>query len=189
MERLFIAIKIHEAPHLLPLVKNTRILMRKERMRWIPDNDLHITLRFLGHVDAGEIAKVKQAVAKVVEEFEDFYIQLKGLGNFGSRILWAGVEFNPELIELQERIDEALLPMFEKEYREYVPHITLARIKHLDNKSQFFKIIDANREANLDSIHVGEVYLMKSELRLVGPVYSVLESFPLHVHQEANCHS
>lgn len=188
MERLFIAIKIHEAPQLLPIVKNTRILMRKERMRWIPENDLHITLRFLGTVNAGDIPRIKKIVSKVVNEFDDFYINLKGIGSFGSRILWAGVVYNPELIELQKKIDEALLPMFEKEYREYVPHLTLARIKHLDNKSRFFKIVDANRNVVFDQLHVAEVCLMKSELRLVGPVYSVVEAFPLHVHEKANCH-
>lgn len=186
MERLFIAIKIQEAPILFPLVKNTRILMRKERMRWIPDRDLHITLRFLGKVDADKLDKIKYAIRKVVDDFDDFYIQLKGMGNFGSRILWAGVEYNPELLDLQERIDEALLPFLEKEHREYIPHITLARIKHLDNKNQFFKIIDANRATDLDSIHVPEIYLMKSELKLVGPIYSVMETFPLHVHEEAH---
>lgn len=188
MERLFIAIKIQDADKLYPLVRNTRIHLRNERMRWIPDKDLHITLRFLGNVEAGTIPHIKKAINSVVREFDDFYIQLKGLGNFGSRILWTGIEYNPELLDLQERIDEALLPWFEKEYREYVPHLTLARIKHLHNKSRFFKIIDANRENMLDYLHIHEICLMKSELRLVGPVYSVVQSFPLNVHEKANCH-
>ena len=188
MERLFIAININEVPRLSPLLKNTRVLLRKEGMRWIPENNLHITLRFLGSVSSDDIPKINRLVGQVAKEFDDFYFQLSGLGTFGTRVLWAGVEYNPELLELQEKIDEVLLPLFEKEHREYVPHLTLARIKHLDNKNTFFKIVDANREAALDLVRVQEICLMKSELRLAGPVYSVVKKFPLHVHEKANCH-
>lgn len=184
MERLFIAIKIEETPELLSLVRNTRMHMRRERMRWIPDMNLHITLKFLGNVGNNMIPAITNAVNTAVNDSEDFFINIKGLGNFGSRILWAGIEFNREMLMLQERIEDCLSKLFKKEENDFVPHITLARINYLANKSQFFKIVDANRNRDLDCMHVTEVCLMKSELRPAGPVYSVVESFPLHVHQE-----
>lgn len=184
MERLFIAIRITEAPMLLDLVRNTRILMRRERMRWIPDMNLHITLKFLGKVNEDKEPAIKEAIQKAVDEFDDFSLNFKGLGNFGSRVLWAGVEFNAELNFLQERIEDNLTSLFKKEEKDFVPHITLSRISHLANKTQFFKIIDANRNRMLDNMHVTEVCLMKSELKPAGAVYSIVERFPLHVHEE-----
>lgn len=187
MERLFVAIKVEGAGRLLSLARNTHMLMRREKFRWVPENDLHITLRYIGDIDDKDIDKIKNRLKSSVDEFNSFYLQLKGLGNFGSRVLWAGIEDNQELIDLQEKIDNVLKPLIGNEYREYFPHITLARINYMNNKTQFFKIVDANRDTVLDMIHISELCLMRSEIQIFGPVYKVVERYPLLVPEAVNC--
>jgi RNA 2',3'-cyclic 3'-phosphodiesterase len=55
---------------------------------------------------------------------------LSGVGQFGDRMLWAGIEKNPALQHLRDKVESALVRLgLEPESRRYAPHVTLARLK------------------------------------------------------------
>lgn len=100
--------------------------------RWVPRENLHITLRFIGEVDEAAAADIDTALARI--EAPAFDLALAGVGHFESRgrvrSLWAGVERGPALDHLQARIETACrragLP---PEGRKFHPHVTLARCR------------------------------------------------------------
>ncbi|WP_458413709.1 RNA 2',3'-cyclic phosphodiesterase [Schinkia sp. CFF1] len=98
---------------------------------WYHKQDLHITLKFLGPV-AVETLKQLQKELHVIEQQDEFSLEIGTLGTFGNprspRVLWAGVENTAKLALLQQMVEECAVQIgFEKENREYCPHITLAK--------------------------------------------------------------
>ena len=86
--------------------------------------NFHLTLVFIG--ETKRLADTENALSKI--DFPAFDFVIKGTGNFEKGIFWAGVEENPNLQKLYEKIREELSAIgMETEEREYVPHITLAR--------------------------------------------------------------
>jgi len=78
---------------------------------------------------------------------------------------------------LQKQIDGSLLELFEPE-RRFMSHLTIARVKNIQDKKEFLKSIG---EIKIEKIRfrVDRFYLMKSELTSEGPGYSVLEEYNL----------
>lgn len=100
--------------------------------RWLPAENLHLTLRFIGEVDGRQARDVDAALAQL--RMPCFPVVLAGIDYFGNsgkaRALWVGVDPNPELERLQAKIEVAVqragLP---PEGRKFKPHVTLARFK------------------------------------------------------------
>jgi 2'-5' RNA ligase len=96
--------------------------------RWVDAGNFHVTLRFIGEVDEGAAADIDEALAQI--RAPRFSVALAGVGHFGTRMLWVGVERNPALSHLHEKVESAIVRLgFEPEGRRYAPHVTLARLK------------------------------------------------------------
>ena len=138
--------------------------------------NLHLTLKFLGDVEDSKLDEIKKRL-KVINE-KAFISEITSIGTFSkefSKIVWLHIS-NCET--LQEKIDESLFGLFEKEKR-FMSHVTIARIKKISDKEFFLKKIEVLKIKNL-SFPVEKFSLMKSELTSSGPVYSVVEEYPLH---------
>lgn len=96
--------------------------------RWVDPGNYHLTVRFIGEVDEGTATDIDAALALL--QAPRFTLQLAGIGHFGTRMLWVGVERNPALHHLHDKIERALVRLgFGPEERRYSPHVTLARLK------------------------------------------------------------
>jgi 2'-5' RNA ligase len=96
--------------------------------RWVDPENYHVTLRFIGEVDEGMAADVDEALAQI--RARRFELALAGIGQFGERMLWAGVEKSPALFHLRDKVESALVRLgLPPEGRRYAPHVTLARLK------------------------------------------------------------
>jgi len=123
--RLFIAIP-------LPATLRARLTQLQEGLpaaRWVPEENLHLTLRFIGEVDGRVARDIDAALSQI--HAEPFSVSLVGVDRFGGgkpRMLWAGVETNPALVHLQAKIEQALQRAgLAPEGRKFKPHVTLAR--------------------------------------------------------------
>ena len=98
--------------------------------RWIDPGNLHLTLRFIGEISEDVAADVDKALVRL--RARRFVLQLSGTGVFGGdrpRNLWVGIERNPELTALRDRIELALTRIgLPPEPRKFAPHVTLARL-------------------------------------------------------------
>ena len=100
--------------------------------RWVPPENLHLTLRFIGEVDGHQARDVDEALSAI--RMPGFALSLSGVGNFGDgrklRVLWAGVDPNPELGRLHDKVEQSLIRAgLEPDARKFKPHVTLARFK------------------------------------------------------------
>ncbi len=98
------------------------------RVRWMPPEQLHLTLVFIGEVQPGLLQPIIDQLAAI--RFERFRLTCQGLGSFRSGVLWLGVEPVPELITLQRTIEHRLrrIDGLTLQSRRYQPHLTLARL-------------------------------------------------------------
>ena len=129
MMRLFVALTLpEEIREALAALENGL-----PGVRWVPEENLHLTLRFIGEVDGGLAHDIDDTL--VALRMPAFALRLSGVGRFGDgrklRALWAGVEPNPELVRLRDKIERALVGCgLKPEPRKFAPHISLARFKN-----------------------------------------------------------
>lgn len=101
-------------------------------VKWVPAENLHLTLRFIGEVDPAQAEELDEALAEV--RAPAFQLSLAGVDVFERgkqpHTLYVGVERNPALGHLREKVESALVRAgLEPERRRFSPHITLGRLK------------------------------------------------------------
>ena len=125
MHRLFVAIRPPES------IRDLLIDAMDDSpdLRWVGDEQLHLTLRFVGEVErplANDIAAELERI-----RYPAFELRVSGVGRFDRRsggAIWAGVEPRKPVAELAAKIDRACIEAgLEPEHRAFHPHITLAR--------------------------------------------------------------
>ncbi len=128
MIRLFIGIDLPDA-----IKKDLySICYGVPRVKWVPEEQLHLTLRFIGEVDGGVFTDIRDSLEDV--RMNSFSIKLKGFGHFpprkNPRVLWAGINPLDSVKILRNRIESVLVKIgLEPERRKFSPHITIARLK------------------------------------------------------------
>ena len=149
--------------------------------RWVPPENYHITLRFIGETPGHRAEDIDQALAAL--KTRDFELALAGVGTFHkggrSNTLWVGVERNPRLDLLQSKIETALQRCgLEPERRRFQPHLTLAR---LDNavESKLAAFVQAHNLFRAEPVSVQHFTLFSSLLGKEQPVYTAEVEYPL----------
>jgi len=150
--------------------------------RWVDPGNLHLTLRFIGEVDEGTAADIDEALAEI--RAPRFTLTLAGTGHFGGgtmpRALWVGVEKNPALSHLHDKIEAALTRLgLAPEGRRYTPHVTLARCEALAAPGVVDEFRSRNAAFGLPRVEVTAFGLFSSALVDGVPVYRRERSFPL----------
>ena len=127
--RLFIAINFNGSTRSELVALRDILKLSSTKGRFTLDENLHLTLIFLGDCDSGQ----KDTAIAVMESvsFEPFFIELDRIGRFkrnGSDLWWAGVKESKQLLQLQQDLADKLRHAgFSAEKRKYSPHITLGR--------------------------------------------------------------
>ncbi|MHA1112950.1 MAG: RNA 2',3'-cyclic phosphodiesterase [Alphaproteobacteria bacterium] len=150
--------------------------------RRVAEENLHLSLVFIGQVPAARLADIDEALADV--RGAAFDLALDGVGHFGNarrvRVLWAGVAANPALAALQSRIAGALRPLRHGiEERAYTPHVTLARFRAPPPPKRLGPWLEANGFFRAGPVRVEAFTLYSSILTGDGAHYRVEASYPL----------
>ena len=177
MIRLFIALALPEG-HCQALM---RLCSGVRDARWVPVENLHLTLRFIGEVEEPRLADIAGALTRV--KADPFSLTLSGVGHFqnGRRIrsVWAGIEPSEALNQLQSRVEAALRPAdVPPDGRRFTPHVTLGRLKS-ESAPQVGGWIEANALFRAEAFVVDHFVLYDSFLSHTGALYSPVAEFPL----------
>lgn len=183
--RCFIAVELEQALRrpLLHLLREQ--LPRTRDVRWCTEQQLHVTLKFLGDVSDSQLPALCDAVAAASEFVQPFPVRLSGLGVFPSprnpRVLWCGVEDSnrgcARWLELADPLFEEL--GFPREARAFHPHVTLGRSKNAGGSGVMRQVLDELDAPSTPEMTVGEVVLFESRLLPRGAQYTSLFRAPL----------
>lgn len=188
MARLFIAVSVDAARE--GLAKILRELRSTGAdFKWVRPEHLHLTLRFLGEREEPVAEALEAAMREAAAGRAPFALKLSGLGAFPDwrrpRVAWIGVgEGAGELSRMAADLGAALrargisLP---EEEREFVPHLTLGRMRGPSGLGRLKTEVErlAARDLGLPAVPIDRLLLIESRLFSAGPSYAVLRAVPL----------
>lgn len=163
---------------------------RVPKVRWVAPENLHITLRFLGHTDERILQGLTDELKAMVARCAPFRLEFRGIGLFPSprraRVMSALIAKPPrELEELYRSVESAVGHHgFPEERRTFKPHLTFARLRAPSAGLPKIQSELENRE--LGHASVDEVIVFESVLKRTGAVYRALARLPLKALMGAN---
>ena len=150
---------------------------------WVKPAALHVTIRFIGEVEAAEVERLRELLAPPIA-VAPFEITWRGIGAFPSaknpRALWLGVTNGAAaLAEVEAEVSRRLAANATLlDNRALLPHLTLGRVKMAGAGVDWPKILKAVEVSHVTSV-VDRVTLYRSQLSQQGPHYTGLVSAPL----------
>jgi len=184
MRRTFIAIKIEPGNRLSQAYTKIQNELKNEKIKWVDRHNFHVTLFFLGDTSDKKISEVSRSLAELATAFEAFEITLYGMGVFKNlrkpRVLWAGIRDFEPLKKMKQSLDQKMSNLgFAPDEREFKPHLTLARIKWIDDKNTLEHLLKEYQQQEWQKAWIGEIIYLESKLTQSGPVYTPIEKFSL----------
>jgi 2'-5' RNA ligase len=182
MQRIFIAINL--PGEIKDNLESYKLKFAELPCRWVKKENFHITLSFLGNLSNEEVLEVIDTTKKIAEKNQPFSVKLNhvGLGPTikNPRFLWVTGEKSPELYKIQKELNASLFGLssyLDKERdREYIPHITLGRIRQFEFRRLNPEDLPVLEEDISLIFKVSSIDVMSSVLKKGGSEYSILES-------------
>src|SRR5512133_973415 len=176
MKRIFIAVKVNPGETLLKIISSFQHGLVKDSIKWTNPENIHITLVFLGDTEQMLIEPIGSMLKEKCGGTGKFDLKIKGSGVFRNmgdlRIIWMGIDHHEKLLQLNGSIVDGLKKLnFKIEERPFNPHLTIGRIKHINDKEALKSLIDKYHDSEMQTVPVNEVILYESILLQTGPVY------------------
>ena len=182
--RAFVAIELDESAkaHIAAAIEQLR-RERIERLRLVRPEGVHLTLKFLGDIEAAQASRVAEAMTRAAVRHAPFSLSLGSPGVFPNprraRVLWVGVEGAlKELRMLQSSVEEELVAAgFPAERQRFNPHLTIGRMHHRAspaNRKRAAGVLSALCLPADQAVTVNAISLMKSTLLPGGAIYERL---------------
>lgn len=180
MHRLFVALR---PP---PAIRATLLAATEEGVagvRWQDDEQLHLTLRFIGEVARPQAEDIATALAGVVAPVPT--VRVEGVGAFDQRgrveTLWARVVPAEPLAALHRKVDQALIrTAVAPDQRRYLPHITLARLARRGaDPAAVTRWTEAHAALTTPDFRLEHLLLYESHLTAAGARYEAVARWPL----------
>jgi 2'-5' RNA ligase len=186
--RVFIAIEI---PFLIQnAIYRLTTRLRQEYpspgIRWVPINNIHLTLKFLGEVPSQNLDILARSLDFEIKRLEPFSIPFSETGVFPNakkpRIIWIGLNYLPGLADLISIIESTSSGLgYHTEERPFSPHITLGRVGESFPPTSYQKLLLDLSVVDISSINpviINSIKVFKSDLKPKGPEYTVIHSIP-----------
>ncbi|MEE8517572.1 MAG: RNA 2',3'-cyclic phosphodiesterase [Dehalococcoidia bacterium] len=187
--RLFIAVELPE--EIRQILAEVTARLRQQLggpYRWVPAGNIHLTLRFLGDVEAGRVGALGEALAGGVRSLTPFTLSLEGTGTFpGGRnpsVVWAGLGGGiAALTGLRDAVETAMVAVGEGPgVGKFAAHLTLARVRtrlSVGEAGELTRLLSEVRYPDGASFEVRGASLIHSSLGPGGPSYATLAHAPL----------
>jgi RNA 2',3'-cyclic 3'-phosphodiesterase len=187
--RTFIAIDLSDAmrERIADVEDQLKVKCSAIPIRWVPVENIHLTLVFLGDISVLNLALLEDALQIELNGYSSFEINVGQIGAFPSnqrpRVIWVGVEAPKELFEIQAKIENRLHHLgYPREDRHFSPHLTIGRMarggspRDLKTTSH---VLHSLRIGFIGNELVQEICLFKSDLKPTGALYSRLATVKL----------
>ncbi len=175
--RIFVAVTLTPALRASVAAVRGELGAAAHRLRWVPPENLHLTLRFLGEIRPPEVMRVVRALKEAAAPAAPFAVTLAGAGAFPTardpRVVWVGVtEGADRLVALAGALEAALRRReFPGEARPFRPHLTVARPRAGERPPDLTAALAGAAAFVAGSQRVGALAVMESTLRPSGSTY------------------
>ncbi len=179
--RAFIAVEIEDRTTLTNIIKVRDTLTSLGLdVKPVEDENLHITIRFLGEISTHTIEGIKKILSSIPSIMKSFSVTIKGIGAFPSvvrpRVIWVGItDGADELTLIRNTIDKEInrvrLNEVHRDQHGFSPHITLARVRSFKNIERFQKLYNEYQDYLFGISPVTSIKLKQSILTPQGPIY------------------
>ena len=179
--RIFIAIELPSIVRqkLKAHIDGLRSALPYVHASWSREENLHLTLKFLGDIPVTKAEALTQAAQRAASEVEPFEIIVEGCGAFPPRgqprVLWVGIGDRSGQLALLHRAleEECAKEGFPPETRPFHPHLTLARIR-TPHDSRHLAAVHKEIGFDAEAVFAQELAVIRSELRSEGSRHSVI---------------
>jgi len=179
--RLFVAIELPAAARrrLIEHIDRLRSTMPEVRASWSREENLHLTLKFLGDIPATNVERLSVAASIATTRVEPFDIVVEGCGAFPPRgqprVLWIGIrDLSGQLALLHQTLeDECAKAGFPREQRSFHPHLTIARIRK-PHDSRYLATMHQELGFEAETVRASELAVIRSELRSQGSLHTII---------------
>jgi 2'-5' RNA ligase len=185
--RAFVAVELDPETRKSLRREAERLAASGAEVKWVAEENLHVTMKFLGQVDRRAVPEVLKALKEAVGEVKPFRAEVAGAAFFPTpvrpRIVAAGVEPQAAqgLAELAARLEDALAELgFGRERRAFRAHVTLGRVKGTKGVGALADALLTADGRPFGQQDVRQVTLFMSELSRAGPRYTALGRAPLN---------
>jgi len=157
-------------------------------VKWVDPEGIHLTLKFLGGVEAGELSRIARAVTEASRGTGPFELRLQSVGVFpglsSPRVVWVGVGGEvAKLAQLQQRVEATMEPLgFAREGRAFTAHLTLGRVRErtlAEERRELGRRVTGLEYEGGSSFWVTSMNLMRSQLTPQGAIYSLISEASL----------
>jgi 2'-5' RNA ligase len=181
--RAFIAIPINEETRCALATAQTSLKKANAHVAWVAPANIHVSLAFLGDIVSDLIPPIEQVLDATAAVTTPFAFDVADLGTFGRpdspRVIWAGVRNPAPIQRLQGKIADGLRSLqIPQETREFVPHLTLGRVKSSRNRGELTKAIRTAERRSFGRVEATRVLFMRSILKPTGSEYSIVHEAP-----------
>ncbi len=179
LTRTFIAVDF-DNPEIVSKIQDIQRDLRNSGIisKDVEPQNLHLTLWFLGELPEQKLRAVLEEVSKV--SFNSFEVKVGGVGYFpgGNRInvIWLKVEDPTNTLKdiLNQLLNNLSGKGFKYDERGFTPHLTIARVKSIQDKPRALKKLQQLRDIQLGSQRIDALKVKKSTLTSKGPIYNDL---------------
>jgi 2'-5' RNA ligase len=179
--RAFIAIEL--PPSVISLLEKTQQDFKSAglRAKWVRPENIHLTLKFLGNIDPGDIDKIGDAMSDTVMDLDPLTLAARGVGVFPGikrpRVIWVGLGGQTQLLfAVQRKLEDNLAVIgFAKEKRPFKGHLTLGRFRQAVDPHTTSRVIQEHADLKSEDFTANRIVLFQSDLKPTGPVYSGLK--------------
>ena len=148
-------------------------------VKFVEPENLHFTFKFLGDITPEKAEAIIGMTEEKVKDYSPFDITIKGIGVFPNmgyiRVIWLGVEHPAAFSKVQRELDEEFFKMGFKKERSYIPHLTIGRVKGVQNKELLVNMVKELEDVEVGTLKVDRIVLKESDLTPVGPIYTDLK--------------
>ena len=155
-------------------------------VKWVRSQNMHLTIKFIGAFNSNDLQNARTGLEKALKSIHPFNIEIKKMGAFPSlsrpKVVWLGINADNTLNPLVKIINSETEKLgYPSEQRPFSAHITLGRVKSyasLDELKMIGNLVNANKNIEIGTQEVVELFFFRSELTPGGPVYSELFRIP-----------
>lgn len=178
--RTFIAIEMPDGVKAAVKDIQAELIKTRADVAWTSPEGLHLTLKFLGDVQASRIEELTAAVASAIEGVGAIELGVSGIGVFPNqrapRVVWLGLSGElDKLRTLNEKIEDACTRLgYKREDRPFKPHLTLGRVKSPGGQARLTKILAMLEHVTTEGFTADRVSIIRSDLNPDGAIYTEL---------------